>query len=333
MSMMQRELFKTKQKIDDCNRDLDTAWWECIAYRSRQRTRAVLTALNKANWQMYIQLLGAIQCCTADDTFADRHVELMQRIERSVSNVLEMAGESNYTAALYMRDASSGQEQKYLATFAESQRKMHASISALTREFRSAKRSMGLAAVHEEFTEEHVFCRAVCELGRTTAELLNNLSLDIKGERIIVADYKGPSPLSVFDVSKILSKEKILTACRLTITFGLVFVVGYFGYEGIIDQYTFSIPCTMALLISPGRGLQVVKNMLRLQGVVLGTAIGALTHAFFCQVHSHVFIGLNQCRRGLDLAEPHRFLHEQRVLLPMLCFGAIRTEQDGCTLR
>jgi hypothetical protein len=39
----------------------------------------------------------------------------------------------------------------------------------------------------------------------------------------------------------------------------------------------------MALLISPGRGLQLVKNMMRLQGVVLGTAIGALTHAFFVQ--------------------------------------------------
>jgi hypothetical protein len=290
MSMMQREMFKTKTHIDLCTRELEFAWWECWFSQDRARTRKVLDAVNKANWKMYVQLLGAIQNCTADDTFSDGHSEFMKQM-KSLRTVIEYAGECNYTSAMYARNAGTKEETKYAGYFEDCIKKMSESITVLTKEFRNAKASMRIAPVDQEYGEEHVFCRCVCEFGRLSSDLSRSLSLDLSGEKRIVADYNGPDVFDIFNLKQICKREQALTAGRLCVTYALTFGIGYYGWSGIIKPYTFHLAQTFALLISPGQGLQLVKNLMRLEGVVLGSAIGSLIGVVFSSCSSMSLLG------------------------------------------
>jgi hypothetical protein len=282
MSKMQRELFEIKAAVDSCNSHIETSWWECLGIGKRQTVRKRLHAISCGNMEMYTQLLGALQCCTADDTFSPQHVEIMSRMA-SVNFLLEAIGELLFRIAKFTREPSPEYMKRSMQQVSEA-------ALALTRDFLEAKKDLRIAHVDEEYFEEHVIFRAMCVFAHRTCAIAQELLDDFDGEQIINVPYNGPDILSVFNMNEICTAQHALSAVRFSTSFFLVFGIGYFGKEGVIDPLNASLAANMALLMSPGHGLQLTKNMMRLQGVVLGTAIGVMLHVLVstCSAQSTV---------------------------------------------
>lgn len=293
MSKMTRELFAIKLSIDACENKIKTSWWECLGIGHRQRKRKLLTALNKSSMEMYLSLLGAFQCVTADDTFHEQHEAIMGRLD-VIGSLIGCAGETMYFTCKCI-----AMPEPPLESLESSVQATRHAIGSVTKNFLETKRDLRLPAVCAELLEEHVFCRLLCVFGRKTSELAKSVGEACGGdlslaERSVTntysrsgltpntmpTTYTGPDIFSVFDPRVIYSFDHMQLSGRLSVTFAVGFAVAYFGVGEVLAPYNKLIPTTMALLIAKGKGLQLTKNLMRLQGVVLGMAVGMLLHAF-----------------------------------------------------
>jgi len=270
MHKMQRELFTVKTHIDKCQEHLQAAWWECFGLGRRQHTRARVTTLIKIVTTMYVQLLGAIQCCGADEEWGKLHDDFMARID--TTTLIEATSRLMYLVCQHVREPMGGLERPSEAT--------QDAILGLSKQVQQAKRDLAISPIDVSLAGPHAFARSICGFGRLSCEAAKLLDQEIEDDTVMITDYNGPDFFSVFDMKKITSFRHMEVAARLSATFFLTFIVGYVGYGDIIIAKNALLTTTFAMLISRGSGLQLNKNLVRLQGVVLGTAVGLMIHAF-----------------------------------------------------
>jgi hypothetical protein len=74
----------------------------------------------------------------------------------------------------------------------------------------------------------------------------------------------------------------------------IAFWVGWHGYGQYIASYNAAIASTVAVLLSKFVGSAMVKNLARLQGVVIGIVLGNLLYAFlaWCYWWGHLLVGI-----------------------------------------
>merc|ERR1719235_2824148 len=85
--------------------------------------------------------------------------------------------------------------------------------------------------------------------------------------------------MGTFDSNVIFDGRHANLALRNTISIVIAFGVGYFGYGKVLMNENASIASTTSILLSTSVGSSLVKNLGRLQGVVLGTVVGKLVWA------------------------------------------------------
>merc|ERR1719188_2029048 len=69
---------------------------------------------------------------------------------------------------------------------------------------------------------------------------------------------------------------------RSTLAIFLGFAIGYGGYPSLgLAPYSGAIASTVSLLLSKSPGSALLKNLQRVQGVVLGTVVGQLVRGVF----------------------------------------------------
>merc|ERR1719393_1170831 len=79
-----------------------------------------------------------------------------------------------------------------------------------------------------------------------------------------------------FNKTALLDKSHLNFVLRSSLSLFASFVLGYNGYSAILQKYNSGPAGTVALLISTSMGGAILKNLGRLQGAVLGTAVGQL---------------------------------------------------------
>lgn len=155
------------------------------------------------------------------------------------------------------------------------------SIASLTTGFEERKASdqNGLC---EQLLNEHVLCLSVCVYGRRAVEYAQTVVAD----RVLTAKLHGRSDWlahvrSTFRLDVLTSWAHIREAIKNTLTILVGFSVGYHGYMQMFPAYNASIAGTMALLAFPFASSALVKNLGRLQGVLLGMTMGQLLFGTF----------------------------------------------------
>merc|ERR1719454_1640883 len=162
----------------------------------------------------------------------------------------------------------------------ESKTKTNESISTLARAFQKTKTDLGLPMVNSDQMDEHCFCFNLCSHARIACELADEfIEAWKKGSGF--GGFDAPGLFSVFDTSVVLDASHLSFTLRNGITLIVCFVVGYFGFpppnESLIKPGTGGPACTAAILLSSFRP-SMVKNLDRLNGVVLGTIVGQLVY-------------------------------------------------------
>jgi len=138
-----------------------------------------------------------------------------------------------------------------------------------------------------DMVDEGAFCLSFCSYGRISIEFVDTLK-----KMETNTEVAPPDVLSFFRVP-IWDKVYRNMILRNSLSFLLAFYVGYQGYSLILKPYNSGPATTVALLISTGLGSSVVKNLNRLQGVVLGTFFGNLAYALlaWCTMAGYIKVG------------------------------------------
>merc|ERR1719335_1562992 len=162
----------------------------------------------------------------------------------------------------------------------ETKTKTEESITTLTSAFQKTKADLGLPMVNSDQMDEHVFCFNLCSHARIACELADEfIELRKKGKG--PGETDSPSLLSVFDPSVVYDPAHVNFTVRNGITLISCFLVGYFGFpppkESLVKHGSGGPACTAAILLSTFRP-SMVKNLDRLNGVVLGNIVGQLVY-------------------------------------------------------
>merc|ERR1719213_1250520 len=128
--------------------------------------------------------------------------------------------------------------------------------------------------------DEHVFCFNLCSHARIGSALADEF-IEIWKKGKVLGGIDSPSLLSVLDPSVVFDPGHVSFTVRNGITLIVCFLVGYFGFpppkESLVKHGSGGPACTAAILLSTFKP-SMVKNLDRLNGVVLGNIVGQLVY-------------------------------------------------------
>jgi hypothetical protein len=164
-------------------------------------------------------------------------------------------------------------------------------VRSLTTKMQASRIETGYNQVSEVSSGENVCALTFGKFFHLTEQLCK----DLQGEQKVKRSWKsGDGVLGLFEPDLLFSFDHIMWTFRNGASIVITFFIGYYGYNKYIDKYNAAIASTVAVLLSKFVGSAMVKNLGRLQGVVIGIVLGNLLYAFlgWCYWWGHLLVGL-----------------------------------------
>jgi hypothetical protein len=111
------------------------------------------------------------------------------------------------------------------------------------------------------------------------------------------------------------------------------FAIGYFGFGDLFHKFDAGIATTASVLLSKFLGSAMVKNLGRVQGVVLGTVVGQIAHAMLesCEAQSIGFLALILfCYSCITLFTYYSSTQYSYIACLLAAFGGQTMLSGGC---
>merc|ERR1719502_2386934 len=243
-----------------------------------QRTRKTLSVFHGRLAENHGRLPSVIYACKHNDG-GQSHFDVMNPLKAQIEELVAHSQILYQKATVAAVAGGIATEEEYNSMM-DTKAKTDESISTLARAFQKTKTDLGLPMVNSDQMDEHCFCFNLCSHARIACSLADEfIGAWKKGGGFGAADV--PSLFSVFDTSVICDPGHVNFTVRNGITLIACFVVGYFGFppphESLIKPGSGGPACTAAILLSTFRP-SMVKNLDRLNGVVLGNIVGQLVY-------------------------------------------------------
>jgi hypothetical protein len=252
----------------------------------------------------------AINYILNNEDYGEKHVKMMSKMRAPLKVLVTEAGKMLVMVTESALDANLDEEE--LAALEVQKEKTVAAVEAVTKEYE--QNVDGKGALDLELADENAFCMSCCSFARIGIEFVDTfkaiqaeehkigLSAEELGEKAKADTAKALSSAKAMELPDIFSVFKVPIFDRVyrnqvirnSFSFLLAFYVGYNGYSLIIKSYNAGPATTVSLLISTGLGSAIVKNLNRLQGVVLGTFFGQLAYAIlaWCSVAGYFYVAI-----------------------------------------
>lgn len=277
-----RRLHRMSKLTTNLDGEIAHSWYECFGSRRRHRVRRVLSALNKVNMENYERVYSTSFVITAYPEWNAMHGEAVKLIEPAVNNLI------NETEVLLNVCLESAFDGKLTEVEDTAIRKMIRSVrkadEALRGTFEIARDSLthgasGSEKIHMSFNMlcvEHMFLLNIGAFSRLAREFATDLVEEKRDPKVFPAVDELPSISSLWDTSVILDMAHLNWALRGVLSIIVGFVIGYTGYTDLVHQFDASVAATVTVLQTKSIGTSVVKNLGRIQGVVLGSFAGQI---------------------------------------------------------
>jgi hypothetical protein len=268
--------------VQDLRAHIANSWWECFGIGRPQRVRVFLGQLDHTFRELYNKMC-AIMHSIEMEQYDTKHVQTMGALRPSLSELVTEAG----TMLMMVTQAASDGllDEQEIVRLDDQQRRTTSAIEKVSLEF--SNRYHGKLDI--SLVDENAFCLSCCSFGRLAVNFVDEL----KETQSKPVEKELASPFTAFKIP--LGCEIYRNAIlRNSISIFASFIVGYCGRGDIIQSYNSGPAGTVALLISTGFGSAVVKNLNRLQGVVLGTFFGQLAYALlaWCTMGGYISVGV-----------------------------------------
>eukprot|EP00931_Biecheleriopsis_adriatica_P052104 TRINITY_DN3028_c0_g1_i2.p1 TRINITY_DN3028_c0_g1~~TRINITY_DN3028_c0_g1_i2.p1 ORF type:complete len:878 (-),score=156.81 TRINITY_DN3028_c0_g1_i2:323-2884(-) len=292
------QVFRNMQKLKDLNSNisplLQASWWECYGLGRSQKKRLILSAMDATTDKLYDLLYNAwaassVKAATSLD--AEMLVELKPHTDRCLScmevclNLLVRAAEDGHLSeaeALAVRKA------------AEAMVEEEAKLAAVYDDVREKVTKGEALAKYQDVRVAQVLLWTVSHILHQIHDLAINVekyaSLD-DSALPPVNELAGFSGLFV----GMLEKDHLEYACRGILSFLSCFWIGWFGYQDLLPARSAAIASTAAILLSHFIGSTMIKDMNRIQGLMLGNVmarlvVGLVLHCTWVDFTLHVAV-------------------------------------------
>merc|ERR1719230_418760 len=257
---------------------IDNAWWECLGLGSWQRSRAAMAAYRRHILDNHDRLPSVLFACAHNDQ-EKSHFDMMNPLKEQIEELMAHS-QILYQKATVAAVAGGIVTEEEYNSMAESKTKTDESISTLARDFQKTKTNLGLPMVNSDQMDEHCFCFNLCSHARIACQLADEfIESWKKGSGFGSSD--SVNVFSIFDTSVVLDASHLSFTLRNGLTLIACFLVGYFGFpppkESLVKHGSGGPACTAAILLSTFKP-SMVKNLDRLNGVVLGNIVGQLVY-------------------------------------------------------
>jgi len=199
----------------------------------------------------------------------------MLEFRKCARTTLEMAVDVSLDGSL------SKEEEAKLTAAAEELRRENAELAL---EFSQARtkicQKLKVDRLSHELLGEHAFVLSLSNYGRLSQEFVDQLLATKLQERPKSRIIRNP-----FDTKVLFKPDNLLFTFRNCGSIVACWFIGFKGFPfssgSLIPPYTSAIAGTASLLLSAFVGSAMKRNLLRLQGVCLGTIIGQLIWVYF----------------------------------------------------
>jgi len=282
-----RHLERLSRLTSTMSGHIGNSWYECFGRKQWHYVRRILTALERIINESYDRIYSAYSITSSAD-WSPAHAELAKRIQpfllatiTEVEVLLQLCFHCGFDGVV------TEVEEKALKNVCVSVR---AKEAAFTRAFTEARNDIAREQLlgnektkfcMDQLLAEHVFGLNFSSFVRSALGFAEDLIQQRHDPNHLPRVTEIPAISSLWDRSVFTDPEHLNFALRAAASILSGFAVGFVGYGDIFSAYDASIACTASVLLSKFVGSAVVKNLGRIQGVVLGSIIGQIVHAFF----------------------------------------------------
>jgi len=275
-------LAKTVTTLED---SIANSWYESFGSSRRHQVRRALNALNKMIHENYDRIYSTCNALTGTTEWSPLHAEMMQLLKPSLFATIT---EAEVLLQVCLRSSFDGQltevEAVAIQKMCDSLRRSEAK---LTKTFRDARDQ--LTKGKDETTKnqecmdalllEHMFALNFAGFVRLVLGFGEDVVQQRKDPTHFPQVTERPAFSSLWDRTVVLDPAHLNWVARACLSIFTGFAIGYFGFMDIFNKFDASIATTSSVLLSKFLGSAMVKNLGRVQGVVLGTVVGQIVHA------------------------------------------------------
>jgi hypothetical protein len=288
IQILSRELETLRSEAGTIAGLLDTAWYECLGLGKWQKQRVMMGKFSDYSLKSVDLMSNVFQICQSE-TFDKDHVTTMQQIKEPLAKLIDSNSEVLKYCLAGLYEAGFTDDVKELAE-AELANAMEG-VKTMTANLERSRAETGYNKISEDSSGENVAALTFSKFTHLTREFYNSL----QGEQQEVRSWRdGAGLLGLFEPGVLFEKDHMTWTLRNGVSIILSFFIGWHGYNQYIASYNAAIASTVAVLLSKFVGSAMVKNLARLQGVVIGIVLGNLLYAFlaWCYWWGHLLVAI-----------------------------------------
>lgn len=283
-----RELNTLRSEAGIISGLLDTSWYECLGMGKWQTQRVMMYKFSDYSSKSVDLMSNVFQICQSE-SFDPDHVKTMKAIKEPLTAIIDNNAEVLKFCLGGLYEGSFNEDVQDEAQAAMS--KSMDAVKTMTSELEKSRKKTGYDKISEESSGENVVALTFAKFTHLTRDFYESLQGEQKEER---SWRDGAGILGLFEPEELFNKDHLNWTLRNGVSIIISFYIGWHGYNQYISKYNAAIASTVAVLLSKFVGSAMVKNLARLQGVVIGIVLGNLLYAFlaWCYWWGHVLVAV-----------------------------------------
>merc|ERR1719503_4314 len=238
---------------------ITSAYYECMGMGAPHRRRMMMKVLDSYLSECFNRLSCVLSACLSEE-FDDTHDALMKRVRASMTDAIDKVG--GLLSVCEDRIIACGWDDESKSVAETLKADLNKTIDEMTKQFLKASKEMDLYKVSDSIAGEFLVGSNLCCWARLTCKFCDDLQGELPSEK---TDWTaGGGFLGVFAPGINNTPENLNYVLRGWVSVMFAFYIGFNGVAGkMVKNYSGAL----------------AANLMRLQGVVLGTVIGQVAYA------------------------------------------------------
>jgi hypothetical protein len=292
ITVLSTELDAIRAHVDSLPGLLDSAWYESFGFKKWIVQRRMMRRFREYANATCDRLANLFLVCLSE-TFDEQHNELMQAIQDPLHRIVDHNAEVLTLCVEILFESKVREDWEKLAEvhLAESQK----AVEDLTDSFTRERDSLGMDVIGSSVAGENVVGITLCKFAEMTEDFHFHLKAIAECQEKEEKSWKqGDGVLGLFEPDVLMEKEHVAWVLRNAVSIIVAFYIGLHGYNRYIQAHNANIAGTVSVLLSKFAGSAALKNLSRLQGVVIGIVLGNLLYALFgwCTWWGHLSVAV-----------------------------------------
>jgi len=285
-----RRLERLRTSTSENGMLLAAAWWECYGLGRSQVKRRVLTKMDSCTSKISDMIWNAWKESISEDT-GEMDAKLLRLSKDAIDNVLKS---SQVTLNLLVKASSDGTldppEQVALKkAFKDLEEKDKALAEVFGRSRKEVTKGSPMA-IYKDVRVAHVLMFSVSQVVSQIVGLASQIEQQLAKKNVLPPAPELGGFRALFE--NLTEKAHVIYFCRGLFAYLIAFLIGWYGWRGVIPERDATIAGTTPFLITMYVGSALVSDLNRIQGLMLGQVMARVVRGLVDSCALDDLIGL-----------------------------------------